>query len=120
MGAVEVLTDPSSVYKADFEDKIDLVHTVRNALASVQTVRPCTNVASFLCLCVCVYMLMLFVLCFLIVTFLLLCHCQGDSDLYNELVGALHTKDFSDHDAVAQLEVCLVRPMKIIFFGFPC
>ncbi|ESQ52079.1 hypothetical protein EUTSA_v10016395mg [Eutrema salsugineum] len=72
MGAAEVQTDPSSLYEADYVGNVDLsdtemVHTVRNALASVQT---------------------------------------GESDLYNELVGVMHIKEFSN-PAVAQLEIIL-------------
>ncbi|CAN8287514.1 unnamed protein product [Cochlearia groenlandica] len=74
MGAVEVLTDPSSLYQADYAggengmSDMDLMRTVRNALASVQT---------------------------------------GESDFYNELVAAMHIKEFSNTDAVAELDLVL-------------
>uniref|UniRef100_A0A1J3GKL8 RNA polymerase I-specific transcription initiation factor RRN3 n=1 Tax=Noccaea caerulescens TaxID=107243 RepID=A0A1J3GKL8_NOCCA len=69
MGASEAVTDPSSLYKTDYmandyDSDTDVVHTVRNALASVQ---------------------------------------NGESDNYDELVGVMHVKEFSDTDAVAQL-----------------
>lgn len=43
MGAVELLSDPSSLYTVDYVDNVDLsdtdlVQTVRNALTSVKTV----------------------------------------------------------------------------------
>lgn len=75
MGAVELLNDPSNLYKAENVDNIDLsdtdlVFTVRRALTSVQTV----SVLQLLLLScayvfVCIDMFMRLMLCFLILVY---------------------------------------------------